>query len=100
MLGLPSITANRSPNRVLLQPFGVACGALGLGAGPSWWPRPSPAAPGPRSNAAPAAEGSHSGHAGESQEDVLAAAAPLLSAFRWFLAAPFLFIRFFGGLAI
>lgn len=50
--------------KVILRPFCVVCGALGLGAGPCWRPRPSPAGPGPRSNAASAAEGSHSGHAG------------------------------------
>lgn len=69
----------RKPEQRLLQPFCAVCGALGLGAGPCWRPRPSPAAPGPRSIAAPAAEGSHSGRAGESQEDSLAATAPILS---------------------
>lgn len=53
---------------VILRPFCVVCGAPGLGAGPCWRPRPSPAGPGPRSNAASAAEGSHSGHAGEETE--------------------------------
>lgn len=49
---------------IALPPCGAACGALGLGAGPCWRRRPWRAAPCPRSSAAPAAGGCHSGHAG------------------------------------
>lgn len=48
---------------VSLRPFGVVYGARALGAGPRWRPRPWPAAPGPRSNAAPGAAGRRSGRA-------------------------------------
>ena len=49
---------------IALPPCGAACGALGLGAGPWLRQRPWRAAPCPRSSAAPAAGGCHSGHAG------------------------------------
>lgn len=48
---------------VSLRPFGVVYGARALGAGPRWRPRPWPAAPGPRNNAAPGAAGRRSGRA-------------------------------------
>lgn len=55
---------------VSLRPSGVVYGARALGAGPRWRPRPWPAAPGPRNNAAPGAAGRRSGRAvGEAEAE-------------------------------